>query len=275
MPDDVPAFPGRFREVARYYSRGRPTYPPLLARRVAERVGGLAEARLLDLGTGPGFLAIDFAPYAREVIGIDPEPAMLAAAVINAERASAGVRFLEGNSATLDDSLGCFRLVTIGRAFHWMDRPGVLRRLDGLIEHGGAVALFGESYPDVPENAWRRPFREIIDRYAVHDPAAEILRASKDHDTVLLGSPFAHIERITVVERRRTSLDRFVDRALSFARAWGGQIDAPPEWLAEDVRSVLTPLATAGAIDEVIEGRATIAFRPSELDAGLGSPLGL
>jgi hypothetical protein len=70
-----------------------------------------------------------------------------------------------------------------------------------------------------------------------------------------------------VVESRRTPLDRFVDRALSFARAWGGQLDAPPERLADDVHAALVPLATEGAIDEVIEGQTTIAFRPSEIVA--------
>ena len=50
--------------------------------------------------------------------------------------------------------LGRFKLVTIGRAFHWMDRPATLGLLDALVEAGGAVALFGETYPDVAENAW-------------------------------------------------------------------------------------------------------------------------
>jgi len=271
MSAAVPAFPNRFREVAHYYTTGRPAYPPLLARRVATLVGGLGKARLLDLGTGPGFLAIDFAPYAAEVIGIDPEPAMLAAAARNAERAGVVARFREGSSRSLDASLGRFRLVTIGRAFHWMDRPDVLRRLDSLLEPGGALALFVESYPDVPANAWRASFQQIIDRHATGDPAADLLRTAKDHDTVLLDSPFAHLERISVLEKRRTPLERFIDRAFSFARAWGGRLDAPPPGLAAEVRAALAGFATDGAIEEVIEGQATIAFRPAEISASAGA----
>lgn len=67
MPDDVPVFPDRFRGVARYYTAGRPIYPARLADRVAALVGGLAEGRVLDLGTGPGFLALDFARHAAEL----------------------------------------------------------------------------------------------------------------------------------------------------------------------------------------------------------------
>jgi len=36
--------------------------------------------RILDLGCGPGQLAIAFAPYAASVVAIDPEPKMLRAA---------------------------------------------------------------------------------------------------------------------------------------------------------------------------------------------------
>ncbi len=70
-------FPGRFRDLADYYTTGRPTYPRLLARRVAYLMGLDATERVLDLGTGPGFLALDFRPFAAEVLAVDPEPAML------------------------------------------------------------------------------------------------------------------------------------------------------------------------------------------------------
>jgi len=65
-------FPGRFRDLANYYTTGRPTYPRLLARRVADLVGLNGSQTVLDLGTGPGFLAIDFHPFAGKVIGVDP-----------------------------------------------------------------------------------------------------------------------------------------------------------------------------------------------------------
>ncbi len=48
-------FPGRFRELANFYTTGRPTYPRLLARRVAHLVGLDGSQAVLDLGTAPGF----------------------------------------------------------------------------------------------------------------------------------------------------------------------------------------------------------------------------
>jgi SAM-dependent methyltransferase len=265
MLASVPSFPDRFRGVARYYSAGRPGYPPRLAARVADLVGELKLATVLDLGTGPGFLALDFAPHAAEVIGIDPEPAMLEAAVQNAEKAGRRIRFLCGTAETLDPALAPVRLVTIGRAFHWMDRPRTLEVLDGIVEPGGAVALFGTTYPAVTENAWQADFNAVLDRHAESDPARDLLRTATDPDAVLLASPFRHIERVAVLERRRTPVDRFVDRAFSFAKTWGGRVDAPPPDLAEEVQAVLRPYAVDGIVTEVVEGRATIAWRPAEI----------
>ena len=265
MPDTVVTFPGRFRGAARFYTPGRPTYPPLLAARVAALVGGLAQGRVLDLGTGPGFLALDFAARAAEVIGVDPEPAMLQAAERNAAASGHRIRFLLGTAETLDPALAPVRLVTIGRAFHWMDRPRTLAVLDGLVAHGGAVALFVTSYPNVAENAWAAPFNAVLDRYGETDPARELLRTAKDHDGVLLASPFGHVERVAVLERRQTQVERFVDRAFSHAKTWGGQEDEPPRDLAEAVREVLRPYAVDGIVSEIVEGRASIAWRPAEV----------
>ena len=265
MADTVPTFPDRFRGAARFYTSGRPVYPPLLAARVAALVGGLEQGRVLDLGTGPGFLAVDFASYAAEVIGVDPEPAMLEVAERNADAAGRRIRFLRGTAETLDPALAPVRLVTIGRAFHWMDRPRVLAVLDGLVASGGAVALFVTAAPAVPENVWQPAFQELVDRYGETDPAREHMRTAKEHDGVLLASPFGHVERVAVLQQRHTPVERFVDRALSFGKIWGGQADEPPRGLAEAVREVLRPFAVDGLVTEVVEGRATIAWRPAEI----------
>ena len=157
-------FNERFKVASRYYTTGRPTYPLALSRRVAERVGLSGRDAVLDLGTGPGFLALDFAPLAKQVTAVDPSTEMLAIARENAARAHAKVRFLEGSSYDAGPAWGRFKLVTIGRAFHWMDRAPTIRALDGILQAGGAVALFGESYPDVPENAWQPAFQAAIRR---------------------------------------------------------------------------------------------------------------
>ncbi|MEI9999895.1 MAG: class I SAM-dependent methyltransferase [Verrucomicrobiota bacterium] len=83
----------RYRSSARYYAQGRLDYPPRLVRRVVELTGLTTAQRVLDLGCGPGFLAVSFAPYCREAVGMDPDESMLAEARKFAEEK--GVRVTE------------------------------------------------------------------------------------------------------------------------------------------------------------------------------------
>ena len=96
----------------------------------------------MDLGCGPGLLAIAFAPVVGEVIAIDPNAEMLAAGRAAAEGVGGNISFVQGSSNDLGDAFGRFRLVTMGRSFHWMDRADTLKRLDAIVEPDGAVALF-------------------------------------------------------------------------------------------------------------------------------------
>jgi methylase of polypeptide subunit release factors len=68
---------GLFRAAAPYYLRYRPAYPPELIARLADAAGVNESARVLDLGCGPGTVAIALASYAGEVVAVDVEPAMI------------------------------------------------------------------------------------------------------------------------------------------------------------------------------------------------------
>jgi SAM-dependent methyltransferase len=259
-------FPGRFRDLAEFYATGRPTYPRLLARRVAGLVGLDGSQTVLDLGTGPGFLALDFHRFAGRVIGIDPESEMLDAARRKAAKAGAEIEFVLGSASDLGPRFGRLHLVTIGRAFHWMDRPRTLQALDELIEPRGGVALFQDSYPSVPDNDWHPAFQEILDYYGAEDPGRNCTHGNKDHETVLLNSAFSHLERIAVLEPRRTSIEHLVDRSLSYARAWQGRPGSRLKDMALEVRDALSAYSTDGTVQEVLEGTALVARRPAEVD---------
>src|SRR5579862_6323796 len=101
---------GLFRGTAPYYARFRPQYPAKLIAQLA-RAARLGEgSRVLDLGTGPGHVAVPIAGYAAEVVAVDPEPEMLDQIV------APNVRTVLGRAEDVDDSWGRFDLVTAGRA---------------------------------------------------------------------------------------------------------------------------------------------------------------
>jgi SAM-dependent methyltransferase len=259
----MPPEPTRFHAAARYYLRGRPPYAAAVIRRVAQLCGLDATHRLLDLGCGPGQLALAFAPLVGQVVGIDPEPEMLR--VARHEAAAAGLRidFRLGSSQDVGPDLGAFRLAVIGRAFHWMDRPDTLARLDRIIEPGGAVVLFGHGHPKIPDNAWSETYERLVDRYAEADAAKAAWHAPGWllHEAVLLDSPFPHLERVSVIERRVTPVERFVDRAMSLSTVSRGLTGARADDLARAVREALAPFARDGTVAEVVESEALIARR--------------
>lgn len=268
MTEPTRYYPERFKVASQFYTTGRPTYPKLLSRRVAELVGIGQRDAVLDLGTGPGFLALDFAALSNHVTAVDPAEEMLALAKDNAARAGVQIRIVRGASYELGPELGRFKLVTIGRAFHWMDRVETLRALDGLVERTGAVALFGESYPDVPANAWHQEFQSIVDSFSTADPARSQTRPGLKNEAVLLDSAFGHLKRVAVLERRATPIERFVDRALSFASTWAGRPGSREEDLAHEIRAAISKHADSqGLVHEVLEGHSLVARRSGDLSA--------
>ena len=256
--------PHRFQNAATHYRRGRTPYPPKLIRRVAEVMELQEQHRVLDLGCGPGQLAIGFAYFSGEVIGIDPEPQMLAIAARAAEGLTPNVTFRLGSSFELDRALGSFRLVTMGRSFHWMDRAETLRTLDGMIDREGAVVLFRESHVEVQENEWYQEWRAITERYAKDDPTRAQRRDSRwlSHEQVLLSSPFSRLEAVSFIGRQFNTVDSLIERARSMSSLSRQQIGEQSDHLERDLRTLLAgALSGDGFVAEVLEWTALIARR--------------
>jgi 2-polyprenyl-3-methyl-5-hydroxy-6-metoxy-1,4-benzoquinol methylase len=97
----IPFTPRRFRTAAAHYLQGRPAYAAGLFPRIARTCGLGPDHRVMDLGCGPGQIAMALAPFAGEVVGIDPEPEMLAVAAETAERAGVRVALQQGSSYDL------------------------------------------------------------------------------------------------------------------------------------------------------------------------------
>jgi predicted RNA methylase len=77
---------GRFASTVAYYESARPPYGSAFFAAVARQLVFNGNQRLLDVGAGPGLLAIGFAPYCYEAVGVDPEPGMVEAARAAAAR---------------------------------------------------------------------------------------------------------------------------------------------------------------------------------------------
>ena len=253
----------RFRSAAKYYLSGRSSYSSLLIRRVVELCALNSTHKILDLGSGPGQLAMAFAPLVREVTALDPEPEMLEIGRKSASSGDFQIKFVQGSSYDLGPQFGRFQAATIGRAFHWMDRATTLNLLDAMIEPDGAVVLFNDSHPEVPDNSWHRSYVKVIEHYSEDDIERQRLRSPDwlKNEAILLASPFHQLERISIIERRFTAVERFTDRALSLSITSPERLGAKADELSSEVRELMAKFAVDGAVTEVVESTALIARR--------------
>ena len=172
---------GRFATTVALYEELRPPYPPSFFREVAQRLALGKQHALIDLGTGPGLLALGFAPYVGRIVGVDPEPAMLAAAKKAAERASQAFTLIEGKAEDLPDDVGSFDVVTIGRALHWMDRDATLARLERLVAPEGVILVCASFSATDGRNPWLDDYNTARRAWSEESLWAEADSAGRTH----------------------------------------------------------------------------------------------
>jgi ubiquinone/menaquinone biosynthesis C-methylase UbiE len=256
--------PHRFRSAVPFYERYRLSYPQKLIGRVIALAGLAPGDAVLDLGSGPGLLAVPFAKAGLDVTAADPEPAMLEAAAAAAETAGVALSLWEGGSYDLTPEMGPYRLVTIGRAFHWMDRAATLAMLDRVVAPGGGVAFFHDAHPDVAENRWFKTLREVTDRHS-KDGNHVAERKSGGHrryEPYLFASAFTVLDGLSVTTRREIALDEIIGRAYSLSTCAPDRLGERRADFEADMRDALAPLAVEGKFIEIAEMVALLARRP-------------
>jgi ubiquinone/menaquinone biosynthesis C-methylase UbiE len=259
-----PCDPRRFQSAAAFYHH-RLFYPERLIRRVIGLTGLVPGDAVLDLGTGPGLLAVSFAQAGMAVTAADPEPVMLEAVRAAAQAANVRLSLWQGDSYELTPQMGPYRMVTIGRAFHWMDRAATLAMLDRIVAPGGAVVFFHDAHPDVAENRWFRSLREVSDRYskdAAAHAAGRKAGAHRRYEPYLFESAFTQLDGLSVTSRAEITLDEIVGRAYSMSACAPDRLGDRQAGFESDLRAALTPLARKSKFIEIAEMVALVARRP-------------
>ncbi len=125
------------------------------------------------------------------------------------------------------------------------------------------MVLFGDSHPDVPDNAWLQEYRAIIDTYGREEEQRQWRTPGwVPHMAVLLDSPFSELEEISVIERRDVSAGILIERALSMSSTSRALLGERAEDLVRDLTALLARLAPAGQLVEVVATNALMARRP-------------
>jgi ubiquinone/menaquinone biosynthesis C-methylase UbiE len=215
--------------VRREFTRQAPAYAALPAVTDPERVERLIravqpvpEARVLDVATGPGYVAMGFAAVCREVIGIDLTAAPLELAEsMRAARGLTNLRFLTGDAQHLPFEPASFDVTVCRLAFHHFEHPDrVLGEMARVCRVGGTVAvedLIASEHP--ARGAYQNHFERLRDPSHTRAlPLGELLRLFTDAGL--------EVEQV------------YTDRFIQPVERWLGSAETPPAQ-ADEVRELL------------------------------------
>lgn len=138
---------GMTTDLAASYARWRASTLGAITERVEARVvfdlvGPLRGRRVLDVGTGDGTYAVEAARRGADVIGLDIDPAMLAAARSRSESAGVAIALREGRAERLPFEDGAFDVVLAVTVLCLVpDARAAVREMARVLVPGGRLVL--------------------------------------------------------------------------------------------------------------------------------------
>ena len=141
-----------FGKTAQDYAQHRAGFPATFFERLTAFGVGISEQNLVDLGTGTGALARQFAFQGCRVIGIDPAGPLLEQARRLAAEASLSIQYrvAKAEATGLPDS--SIDAVTAGQCWHWFDRSVVARELRRILKPNGLLVIAHLDWLPLKEN---------------------------------------------------------------------------------------------------------------------------
>jgi SAM-dependent methyltransferase len=130
---------------ADYYDAHRPRPPGVLLDALVRYAGGGRLGLVVDLGSGTGLSARAWASRVDEVVGVEPNQAMLS--VAKARTLETNVRYVAAFAAETGLPDGSAELVTCSQSFHWMEREPVLAEAARVLRPGGVFAAYDYDMP--------------------------------------------------------------------------------------------------------------------------------
>src|SRR5580658_7145242 len=151
-----------YQGTARYYDRYRVPYPAALIDDLVTRAALSGTGRLLDLACGPGRVTFALSEHFADVVAVDQEEESVGyARALSAERGATHVSWRTGRAEDLDIA-GRFELVTVGDAFHRLDRRRIAALVTEWLQPAGHIALLWTSMPWQGSALWQEAALELV-----------------------------------------------------------------------------------------------------------------
>lgn len=154
-----------YRGTAPYYDRYRPPYPEALLDDIRDRLPVTGQGKLLDLASGTGQIALPLAVHFAEVWAVDQEQELVAYGRSKAEaQGISNITWLAATAEQVELEEG-FELVTIGNAFHRLDRQIVASRAYSWLLPGAGLCLLWGGDPLQGEDGWQKAVARLLEEW--------------------------------------------------------------------------------------------------------------
>jgi ubiquinone/menaquinone biosynthesis C-methylase UbiE len=184
------------------YDRFRLPYPDELVEDLCRRTAVTGNGRLLDLACGPGTVTFALADRFSDVWAVDQEPEAVEFGARKATQLGVrNVRWITGRAEDVDPH-ETFDLVTIGTAFHRLDRRRVADLAMRWLRPGGYIALLWSATPLSGADPWERCFIEIFADWTERTGATERVPADLEQHLAELPNEKVLEDAGFVVEER-------------------------------------------------------------------------
>ena len=148
--------------IAAAYRR-RPPYPAEIFDLILERLPAPSRARVLELGSGTGEIAIPLAGQVGRIDAVEPSAAMGEVAA-----SQPGFEQIHWHTVTAETFRypAVYDLVICAQSLHWLDWETVFPRLVGALDPQGWLILVSQSaLDDLP---WQADLKNIIPRFSTN-----------------------------------------------------------------------------------------------------------
>lgn len=264
-----------FAGAARHYEQGRLPYAPDLDRAFADALHADGTGSLLDVGCGPGSIALRVARRYRMIVGLDADAGMVAEARrLASVRGVLNATFVVGQAEALPMGLGRFDTITFAASFHWMQRERVAAITRKMLVRGGAVVhvdidraeldTTADRYPPPPQAAIARLVQDYLGDERRAGKAVGFVSPGGEDD-LWTGAGFDGPDAVRVPDGRvlDRSIDDVVAATLSMSYSaphlFGSRLDD----FESDLRALLLASAPDGLFDVHVPDTILKVWRPS------------
>jgi ubiquinone/menaquinone biosynthesis C-methylase UbiE len=264
-----------YRGTAGSYDRFRLPYPQQLIDDLVRRTGADGTGRLLDLACGTGHVSFALRRHFAEIWAVDQEPDMTALAGQKAEALGDAARFRILTCAVeeLDAPAGGFDLVTMGNAFHRVQRDVVAARTLRWLRPGGFLALLWGGGANRGNAPWQQTLRDVLERWQSRTtdgdriPAGyETAQRERQDLLILREAGFGQLERHEFGFGHEWTVDELIGHAFSTAVLSEAALgDLAPDFVA-DLRRELLAVEPSGRFRQVSTFACELARRPAPSD---------